>query len=108
MWIEMMFALALGQEAPAVSQGAAQLSPAETSDQNSGAVAEEPRRRGRRAEGVACQNRARTGSVLRQNICTTSRRRESESRAAQDYMGSVTRGLVTQPAPPEFGPQSRH
>lgn len=104
MWLEMMFAVALGQEPTVTIQSEAPVA-VQTVDKDAGAVAQEPRRRARRAEGVACRNRAPTGSVLRQNICTTSNRRESESRAAQDYIGSLTRGTVNEPPPLEFGPR---
>lgn len=98
-----LFAFALWQEpAPAAVQtpatgapAAEALAPQAPLAANEVRIAEQRRHEGE----VVCENRARTGSVLRRQVCRTERSVRADAAAARNYVGEVTRGSVHEPHP---------
>lgn len=80
------------------AQNPAQAEPAAASTPNA------PRNRPRREVADQCQFRARTGSIRRQNICSTSRQADAQRAVASRYLEEVQ---VPQAAPdiPGGGPR---
>jgi len=52
----------------------------------------------RRAQPV-CQNRARTGSVLRREVCISAQQAESQQSAAKQYIEEATAGMAHEELP---------
>jgi hypothetical protein len=97
-----LVALALWQEpaaavqAPATEMTAAEaLAPQAPLSASDRRLAEQRRHEGE----VVCENRPRTGSVLRRPICRTERTVRADAAAARNYVGEVTRGSVHEPHP---------
>ncbi len=86
-----LFAAAILQAPPQASQPTAE--PAT-------ATAAQPARNNRRrqsTDGLVCEQRAPTGSVMRRNMCRSQRRAEADAQVAQQYVSEVTRGVAHQP-----------
>ena len=96
MLLELMVTALVWQASPSASPAVvATQSPPDA--QAAAPVATISGRRVQADERVTCENRPRTGSVLRRSICRTERRRNADARAAKDYVGEVTSGSENQP-----------
>ncbi len=94
--IPTLILLAALQTPTAQAEPGAQASPATQTSQ--AARPEETARSNRRARPV-CQHRARTGSVLKRDVCVSAQQASNQQSAARQYIEEATAGIAHEELP---------